>query len=173
MHRLIRLLPLALLAACSAPGSDRPATYRNTGTEIYSNAVLDPARLTGDWQQVGAFGPAGGDCRPDGVRFGAPAGGALPVTARLCLGGQVQRLAGQMALVGPGRMQPQGGQGAISEPWWVLWADVNDRTLVIGTPSGGMGFILNRGGPLPPDRLTAAREILDWNGYDLRLLEIY
>lgn len=186
MHRLNRILAgtcavaLLLLAACSAPErASAPQTYRNRGVEIYSNAVLDPARLAGDWAQVAAFGPVqggagGGDCRPDGVRFGTPAGGAVPLTARLCLGGQMQRLSGPAVLVGPGRLQPADRQaGTIGEPWWVLWADVDDRTLVIGTPSGAMGFILNRGGPLPPDRLAAAREILEWNGYDLRMLQIF
>jgi len=175
VHRLIRPLLLALLAACSAPDAAprAPETYRNRGVEIYSNAVLDPARLAGEWRQVAAFGPAPGGCRPDGVRFGAPAGGALPLQARLCLGGQPQAFAGQAVLTGPGRLQPQGAAGAIGQPWWVLWADVDDRTLVIGTPSGGMGFILNRGGALPPDRLTAAREILEWNGYDLQMLQMF
>ena len=47
------------------------------------------------------------------------------------------------------------------------------RTLVIGTPSGEMGFILNRDGRLPADRLAAAREILEWNGYDLERLQTF
>jgi apolipoprotein D and lipocalin family protein len=28
-------------------------------------------------------------------------------------------------------------------------------------------MILNRSGDLPADRLKAAREVLEWNGYDL------
>jgi apolipoprotein D and lipocalin family protein len=51
--------------------------------------------------------------------------------------------------------------------WWVLWADVGYRTLAIGTPSGRFGFILNRGGDLPADRMRAAREVLEWNGYGI------
>jgi apolipoprotein D and lipocalin family protein len=54
----------------------------------------------------------------------------------------------------------------------VLWADADYRTLVIGTPDGSFGFILNRGG-FPADRLKAAREILAWNGYDLTQLVVY
>ena len=30
----------------------------------------------------------------------------------------------------------------LDEPLWVLWADADMRTLVIGTPSGRLGFIL-------------------------------
>ena len=60
--------------------------------------------------------------------------------------------------------------GRGQQPWWVLWADTDYRTLVIGTPSGAFGFVLNRGGLLPEDRLRSAREVLAWNRYDLALL---
>ncbi len=174
MYRLI-LLALLAVAGCAAKPVPPAASYRNTALPVYSNAVLDSQALQGDWQQVAAFAAQPGGCAPGAVRFGAPQGGALPLQARLCLGGQEMRFAGQATLPMPGRLQPQGADprvaGALAQPWWVLWADVNLRTLVIGTPSGEMGFILNRDGPLPPDRLTAAREILDWNGYDLSRLQ--
>ena len=71
--------------------------------------------------------------------------------------------AGAPALVGA---DPEG----IGAEWWVLWVDADYRTLAVGTPDGRFGFILNRDGALPPDRLAAAREILEWNGYDLARL---
>ncbi|MEH6775767.1 MAG: lipocalin family protein, partial [Cereibacter changlensis] len=61
----------------------------------------------------------------------------------------------------------------IGAPWWVIWVDTDYRTLAIGTPDGSFGFLLNRGGPLPADRLTAVREIFEWNGYDLSRLTVY
>ena len=174
MYRLI-LLALLAVAGCAAKPVPPAASYRNPSLPIYSNAVLDVQALQGDWQQVAAFAPQPGGCAPGLVRFGAAQGGSLPLQARLCLGGQQVQFAGPAALPVPGRLLPQGADpqtaGALTQPWWVLWADVNLRTLVIGTPSGEMGFILNRGGPLPPDRLTAAREILEWNGYDLTRLQ--
>ena len=51
------------------------------------------------------------------------------------------------------------------EEGWVLWADADYRTLVIGTPSGRFGFVLNREAVLPPDRLLAVQDILRFNGY--------
>lgn len=45
-----------------------------------------------------------------------------------------------------------------------LGVDHGYRTLAIGTPSGRFGFVLDRG-PIPADRLDAAREIFDFNGY--------
>ncbi|SEN60756.1 apolipoprotein D and lipocalin family protein [Gemmobacter aquatilis] len=172
MYRLI-VLALVLLAAC-AKEPDRRTSFRDRSAQIYSNAVLDPARLTGGWQQVAAFAAEPGGCASGQVQFGAPSAGTIPLEAALCLNGAPQRFRGHAQLAGPGRMVPMGAEAnGIGQPWWVLWADVDDRTLVIGTPTGEMGFILNRGGALPPDRLRAARAILDWNGYDLSRLQLF
>lgn len=156
MSRLT-LLAALFLAACGAGPADLPqGAYRPKGGQVYSSAVFDAARLPGRWQQVGAFGPEGG-CKPGGVDIKAGGKAAF----RLCLGGRDIRGAGQLQPVGPGRFAIAG------QEWWVLWADGDYRTLVIGTPSGAFGFVLNRGGGISSDRLTAAREILEWNGYDL------
>ena len=89
----------------------------------------------------------------------------LGLAARLCLAGKSTSLSGKLTPAGPGRFALAG-----QPDWWILWADVGYRTLVIGTPSGAFGFVLNRGSNLPSDRLAAAREVLDWNGYDLTKL---
>ncbi len=135
-------------------------SYRAPG-QIYSSAVLDTSRLAGRWQQVAGFGPEGA-CKPGGVEI-SPGGQAL---WRLCLSGAEVKGNAPMKPTGPGRFDV-GGQ-----EWWVLWADGDYRTLVIGTPSGRFGFILNRG-RISSDRLVAAKEILDWNGYDLSRLQVY
>ncbi|MDT8854104.1 lipocalin family protein [Paracoccaceae bacterium Fryx2] len=165
MHRL-KLLILLAIAACTAPAPPQQG-FRKPGTQLYSNAVFQPERLQGRWDQVAAFAaPAAPACRPGGAEF-TP--GALALT--LCLNGRQVAASGPLVVTGPGRLALRGADPAgIGQPLWVLWVDDGYRTLVIGTPSGDFGFILNRGGPLPPDRLQAAREILDWNGYDLTRL---
>jgi apolipoprotein D and lipocalin family protein len=51
--------------------------------------------------------------------------------------------------------------------------DEGYRTAVVGAPNGKSGWILNRDPQIPVDRLNAAREVLDFNGYDLdRLMEV-
>jgi apolipoprotein D and lipocalin family protein len=167
------LAGLALLGGCAPDRAPAPGTFRDTGKQLYSNAVFEPAQLSGQWQQVAAFAaPDAGDCRAGGAEF-APSAAAVGLTTRLCLNGQAQTFSGTMAPLGPGRFALRGADPAgIGQPWWVIWVDTNYRTLVIGTPSGDFGFILNRGGPLPADRMAAARDILDWNGYDLSRLRM-
>jgi len=151
------------VAACSTPV--QVTGYRNPAAKMYSSAVFDPARLEGSWRQVADFAPRPG-CKTQGLRF-ASGGGGVRVEGGLCLAGLATDVTGPLVAVGPGRFAVTG----VPEPVWVLWADTDVRTLVIGTPSGRFGAILNRGADLPGDRMTAAREVLDWNGYDLdRLL---
>jgi len=159
-----RLIAFALLAACAVT----PASvvgYRNSGKQIYSNAVLENDKLVGRWVQVAEFAAQGAPaCKPGGAEISRGAAG-LTLAANLCLGGQRVGFSGPLAMAGPGRFTPPKG-----EVWWVLWADVGYRTLAIGTPSGRFGFILNKGADLPADRMRAAREVLEWNGYDLARL---
>jgi apolipoprotein D and lipocalin family protein len=92
----------------------------------------------------------------------------LAAQSNLCIAGRVQDLSGPVTPVGPGRFSI-----GDAEPWWVLWIDADARTMAIGTPSGAFGFILNRVGPIPADRLAAAKDILAFNGYDPGRLSDY
>ncbi len=56
------------------------------------------------------------------------------------------------------------------DPVWVHWLDVNNRTAAMGDPNGTRVWIMDRTGA-PGDRLKAAREILEWYGYDLSRLQ--
>lgn len=87
-----------------------------------------------------------------------PDGGGLRLTGTLCLAGKPETVNGTAPLVGPGRLRVNG------EDWWILWVDSGYRTLAIGTPSGRFGLVLDRGA-IPADRLNAAQEIFDFNGY--------
>jgi apolipoprotein D and lipocalin family protein len=173
--RFVLIIVLGLLAACG-PKPGARISYRDAGLSIYSNAVFDPARLQGDWVQVAGFQrPNGATCAGGNASFGAPdAIGRMRLKTSLCLSGQVARFDGYVDPVASGRFALSGAdpQG-IGQVWWVLWADIDDRTLLIGTPSGDFGFVLNRGAQVPVDRLQAAREILDFNGYDLTRLKVF
>ena len=164
MPQLIRIaLCLVVLAACNPKPSAVPA-FRDAGAPIYSSAVLDPARLAGHWVQVATFAPGGrAQCGP----------GRLDVSGaqaswNLCLAGGTVRGSGPMVPGKPGRFDVAG-----MPVWWVLWADADYRTMVIGTPSGSMGFVLNRDAALPADRRKAVRDILNFNGYDLDTFVVF
>ncbi|MGL6210770.1 MAG: lipocalin family protein, partial [Paracoccaceae bacterium] len=143
MHRLGLLAVLALVACTAAPPP--VASYRNPSSPIYSSAVLLPEQIAGSWMQVADFAAAPGTCAAGPVEISQAPGG-LQINADLCLAGQQRRLSGPLTPTGPGRFAAPGQL----DPWWVLWADGDRRTLVIGTPSGRFGFVLNRGGVLPP-----------------------
>lgn len=165
MHRIARLLPLLALGCATAPQTGFRAQDRN----IYSTAVVDVARLDGRWSQVADFAPKGeAGCSATGVQVEA----GLRVQADLCLGGRRTGFSGQAAVTGPGRLRLIGADPeGIGAEWWVLWVDADYRTLVVGTPDGRFGFVLNREAVLPADRKTAAQEILAWNGYDLSQMQ--
>ncbi len=156
MHRLI--LILLVLAACG-PRPDAPVanqSFRPAQAPIYSSAVLEPRRLSGGWVQVATFSPGGGaNCPAGRVDFDNGA-----VQGDLCLAEGMKRVTGPLTPGKPGRLAIDG-----MADWWVLWVDADYRTLVVGTPSGRFGFVLNRDASIPSDRLTAVRDILLFNGY--------
>lgn len=156
MHRVI-LAAVLLLSACAAKPTGT-GSFRPADAPIWSSAGLQPGQLAGVWQQVAAFQSGAADC-PAGQVDIQPAAGGLSLEGSLCLNGAVERISGLAKPVGPGRLGIKG-----QEDWWVLWVDSGYRTLAIGTPSGRFGFVLDRG-PIPADRLEAAREIFDFNGY--------
>jgi apolipoprotein D and lipocalin family protein len=148
------------LAGCSPP---QDGAFRDSGAPIWSAAAFDVAQIAGAWQQTATFAAAPGDCEAGTLQM-TPVAGGLVLQGTLCLDGRVQKIDAVARAIGPGRLTVPG-----QEDWWVLWVDSGYRTLAIGTPSGRFGFILDRG-TLPPDRLTAAREVFDFNGYSAEAL---
>ena len=153
-----------LLAGCNAARQpDFSGLYRDPDAPIYSAAVFDQSRFAAeDWDQVAAFLPGPSEnCADTGLHFPEKAN-ATQATYRLCLSGALREGGGSVAWQPGGRFALPG----IDEELWVLGVEVDYRTVLVGTPSGRLGFILNRGGVLPADRLTAARDIFAFNGYD-------
>ncbi len=153
------MMAFALLAlgACAAPVSKSPTALRSASAPIYSVAGLNPAQIVGRWVQVAAY-QGKTACQSGTIEFTRTPSG-LAASGRLCLDGTERRISGPVAALGSGRLSVPG-----MADWWVLWVDSGYRTMAIGTPSGEFGFILDRG-ELPPDRLAAAREIFEFNGY--------
>ena len=151
MRRLILCL---LLAACTTPAPVAPTgpVWRDLAQPIGSTTRGGPYDMAGNWQVQAAY--PGGPLGPgDGIVLDFRADGTgdfngLPL--------QVTR---------PNRWRAGGVE------YWVLWVDDDFRTAVIGTPTGGFGWIMDRPGASSPDRSRAAREILEFSGYDPAQLE--
>lgn len=163
MSRLT-LIAALLLAACVSKPPSAPA-FRAAEAPIWSAAAFQPGAVAGTWRQVAGFQPAEASCDAGAVEI-APEGEGLRLAGTLCLAGKPEKVSGVAPLVGPGRLQVKG------EEWWVIWVDVGYRTLAIGTPSGRFGIILDREA-IPVDRLDAAREIFDFNGYATEALRAF
>ncbi len=107
--------------------------------------------------QVAAFAPPDAACAGGGVEI-TPQPEGLQIEGAVCREASLLKVRGLAEPSGQGRFVLDGTE------WWVLWVDSGYRTLAIGTPSGSFGFVLDRG-TIAPDRLQAAREIFDFNGY--------
>ncbi len=157
--RRIALLALVALAACAAEPPAPPAeSFRDRSVPIGSTTRGGVGDLAGEWVIAQSF---------PGAAFAAPgtrvtvAPGAGGASLRFAGPGGVRDLA--VAAGAPGRLALRDGGPEL----WVLWVDDDFRTAVIGTPDGSLGWIMDRPGQASPDRTAAAREVLDWSGYDL------
>lgn len=148
------------LASCAGPSSSN----RDTSVAMQSIVAFDPAGSVGEWAVVSAFPEEG--CAPKWLTYSPRNGQGLMVEA-LCRQGPQK---GSAVVSGPGRLTMT--LAGKSQEIWVLWVDEGYRSMVLGTPSGRIGWVLNRTADMPADRMRAAREILDWNGYDLSKLQM-
>lgn len=145
------------LGGCAGEGQ-RASVFRAPEAPIWSAAGFAPGQIGGTWRQVAGFAESPGGCQGGGLEI-TPAGAGLAMKGTLCLNGKAEAIDALARPVGPGRLAVAG-----EDDWWVLWVDSGYRTLAVGTPSGRFGFVLDRGA-IAPDRLTAAREVFDFNGY--------
>jgi apolipoprotein D and lipocalin family protein len=174
----VRWLVLALLVAgCGPRFEEAPLfeSYRDRSVPIGSKALFEPERYLGLWYEVARypnFFEAG--CVNVTAEYGAREDGLISVVNTCgAPDGSVRRIEGTAEIVGPGRLVVRfDSVPFVAGDYWVLWVDEGYRTAVVGTPDGTTGWILNRDPVIPEDRLVAAREILDFNGYDLTRLEM-
>ncbi len=158
MKRLALLAALSLAACAAEPPLPPAESFRDRSVPIGSTTRGGIGDLAGEWVIAQAF--SGAAYAVPGTRV-TVAPGANGATLRFAGPGGARDLS--VATGAPGRLTPQDG----SPELWVLWVDDDFRTAVIGTPDGSLGWIMDRPGQASPDRTAAAREVLDWSGYDL------
>ena len=168
--RVLAALLILALAGCAA----LEPSYRDTDVPITSKALFSPERYAGTWYEIARYPvPFQRGCTNVTARYELREDGTLGVTNRCVVDGALKEITGTAEIVGPGRLAVSfAGVPFVKAPYWVLWVDEDYQTAVIGVPSGRAGWILNRTPTLRADRLQAARDILEFNGYDLSQLEM-
>jgi apolipoprotein D and lipocalin family protein len=173
----MRVLVFALLlAGCATQDSGGFfSVYRDVETPIASKAIFEPARYLGVWHEVARFPvPFEAGCVGVTAEYGLRDDGLLSVLniCRNADGSEKSRIDGTAEIVGPGRLKVRfPSVPFVAADYWVLWTDEDYRTAVVGAPNGRSGWILNREPTIRADRLNAARDVLEFNGYDLSRLQ--
>lgn len=173
---------LVALAGCGQTPEATPTfsffeTYRDTSVPMGSQANFDTERYLGLWYEIARFPvPFEAGCVGVTAEYGLIAEGRDVSVLNTCRNpdGTIRTtIEGRAEIVGPGRLKVSfDAVPFVRSDYWVLWVDEGYRTAVVGAPNGRSGWILNREPTIPDDRLRAAREVLDFAGYDLERLEM-
>jgi apolipoprotein D and lipocalin family protein len=156
----IMMIGAASLVGCAKTPPDAPQNRRDTAAQISSASLFEADRFAGEWR-VEASHTAG--CRGADQTWARRDYG-WDISGIDCTGPAPAALSARADLVGPGgRIMPSGGYG--DEPLWVLWMDQDYRVAALGAPSGHHAVILARPGAARADLISAAREVLAFNGY--------
>jgi apolipoprotein D and lipocalin family protein len=157
MNRLAVLAVLCGLGGCGAQnnvGSDETIGYRNPTAIIGGTSRFDAGKFAGDWVTVSCLGPCAAR-----ESYGAATDDVYLRT----VGGKTE----DYVITAPGVLRRQGSTDRLV----VMWVDTGFRTAVIGDADGRWAAILDRSTKPGPDRIAAAIEILDFNGWDTTRLK--
>ena len=169
-RKAVAVLLLGALAACNSAPPPQQEGFRDPDALIGATSRYDAARFAGEWKVRAAF-PGDGDLRA--VSF-APQGPSFIEHRQSCDAAGLcedRRDLWSATEQGPGRYALRAAVGGAERALWVLWVDEGFRTAVIGAPDGRYGWILDRQATGGADRIAAAQEILDFNGYDVGALQ--
>ena len=156
----------SLVAACAAPEA---AGYRDTSRPLTYTSRSDVSRLAGAWHLRGHY-PGDEGLRQVSYLRDRQGHEAFELVVRACAANGDCEGAGevwQAKPLGPNRWRLTDPKGGAARDLWVIWVDEGYRTAAIGAPDGGYGWVLDRSVKGGADRITAAREVLDFNGYDI------
>jgi apolipoprotein D and lipocalin family protein len=154
-HLILSGLLLAL-AACGGredAAPPEPLSLRNPAAPLGGTSRFDAGRFAGDWVTRACLGP----CAP-GVSFTQSLTGAVIEND-----GSASRAFVPGA---PGILRAAEGEEVLV----VMWVDEGFRTAAVGRADGSRAAIIDRAPTGGEDRITAAREILDFNGWDVSRL---
>ncbi|MBB3992926.1 apolipoprotein D and lipocalin family protein [Sulfitobacter undariae] len=174
MIRGILAIGLLALGACTAstPTAVKLPGYRDQSALIGVTSRFDEKKFEGVWYVRAGFDPDLGKMAfrmihtPKGhvMRLGASVCDAAGVCGDYSEDLPVTRL-------GKGQFRVKMPNG-LNRDFWVLWVDEGFRTAVLGNKTGEFGWIVDRSTKGGADRIAAAHEILDFNGYHVSQLKV-
>lgn len=157
-----------MLSGCASEPLIEQESFRERSVPIASQTNVGAEQMAGEWVVRAAFSQV--RVTGSGLTFSVVDGGELQFleTSGFCdddICGELEHVFA-VTQTGPGRWRTVGLTGTLpAEELWVLWADADNRTMAIGTPSGAFGWIMDRGATGGEDRIAAARDIMAWMGY--------
>ena len=177
MQVFLRILMVSVAVACTQvePPTPEVSLLRNPTAPFGSQADVQAIDFQGEWvvrQARAGQWPNGAQT----VRFRVGADKIVLAPAAhvcdqhgLCHGAEAEPIV--YAPTKPGRWVAEfptlAQAGGAPHEIWVLWFDFDRRTVALGDPDGKFVTVLDRTAQGGGDRIVAAREILDWYGYDL------
>jgi apolipoprotein D and lipocalin family protein len=172
--RLAVAAAVMALGACVSvpPPLVQGPVLRDQSALIGVTSRYDARRFEGVW-----YVRAGFEDTSERVAFrlsDTPTGPVMRLGATVCdAAGNCGDVSQDLAVTPLGR-----GQFSVRMPdgqtreFWVLWVDEGFRTAALGNNRGDFGWIVDRSTSGGGDRIAAAREILDFNGYDVSQLKV-
>lgn len=174
IRKLLGATALVLGACAAQVPVSVPAgpVYRDTSAPIGVISRFDAHRFAGLWYVRAGFDPDIG--RMAFRIIDTPARSVMRLGAFVCdPAGVCGDFSQDLPLIHVDRGQfrvtmPDGRE----QEFWVLWVDEGFRTAVLGNKAGDFGWIVDRSTTTGADRISAARAILDFNGYDVSQLRV-
>ena len=168
--RLSAVFILLLSACVQAPPPQ--TSYRDAAVPISIITRGGAEAMTGPWFVRGAY-PAHANIHTVSFLKGRGGVAAVEFLQSGCdTSGNCEAVSDTWAAESLGhnrwRLTSDSADGPIE--MWVIWIDDGLRTAAVGTPDGSYAYILDRKATGGQDRMTAAREILEFNGYNISAL---
>lgn len=163
---------LAFLAACAATPNGE--SYRDQSASIGVTSRYDDVHFAGVWHVRGAY-PLDAQLAQIQRLSTGPEGAAWEVVERVCdTNDNCEQVRAswpaETDVPGADRLgDPRGGPARRAV---VMWIDEGFRTAAIGDPNGSFAWVLDREPRGGADRIVAARQVLEFSGFDVDAMEM-
>ncbi|MEO0865588.1 MAG: lipocalin, partial [Pseudomonadota bacterium] len=151
--------------ACAMPAAEM--SFRDPAASIGVTSRFDGERMGGDWFVRGQLPPGADVYAVNFITLDQ-----LPTMVISRADGELLRSTVWRGIERqPGRYEFRADAGGAMRDLVVIWIDDDFRTAAIGEPAGGFAWVLDRNPTGGADRIAAARDVLEFSGFDLSSME--